>query len=821
MKPISRQTLFYTARLVGCVLLACGLDQTPAQADPLPPMKSPVAFFTNVAARLLLDAGLPALDHIQLWPTNQYTPAVHRLLQLTANLCDARAPGRDSAPGFPTVFRPTFTNTGTEVFISGYVEETGTGVLAAPFRDLSADSERASLQPMDLVQGIPLVIGARKGFPNFNEFTLQTIVQIQRKLELRRPTSYSFPNETNQLYYLSVSNLFGLEAWNSYATTYPRPLEMRAFIALTWTLTNEVGMLWRTNYTFPGGQTWYTFPTIASNGWAAAKLSLGGAYADGYTNSLRVPVSGGLTVQTNSAYVQGAAGGGFLADVHALFPRTGTYPVPKLWLTISARVRYALVDLVENRVVDFVNLDRLDRTVALSDWWSSPAWAWQPWVAAQPWRTNRIGGSTVSHPTEGILAQLQASLGNFETSLSDWKDYGGNSGNTRDKERAIDAFRAFFHLIPISVPGQANPPVVTNLVMQAPFNPIRKLSFTASWQANDPLVHYLPSDLSNLLSTNEVELVTPPLAPPSWLLPNLGRMNPRTLPWGGNAAQFRDTNQFALALKDPLIRRSDDWDFPTNAPLNLATLSRVHRGTPWQTVSLKSTNVSFGDWKLWTGMADNREAALTLPTRDWHLAELWLAWTQTRYDMLLSVNERDPARWLLAFDGIEVLTNNLSDPAFYNPYQEPQFASLTMTADSAQSSVLAQAIANRRRASPDGVFHSLAELLAVPELSSASPWLNVSPTQLQRGLTDAAYEAIPVQLLPRLRPDLLRIEHTSGGMLRLTVGGFPGATCVIETSADLRQWRPVSTNRLADGTFTLDYARSDDASEFFRSRTLP
>ena len=34
--------------------------------------------------------------------------------------------------------------------------------------------------------------------------------------------------------------------------------------------------------------------------------------------------------------------------------------------------------------------------------------------------------------------------------------------------------------------------------------------------------------------------------------------------------------------------RSDYWDFPTNLLSNLSWLGRVHRGTPWQTLYLKS-----------------------------------------------------------------------------------------------------------------------------------------------------------------------------------------------------------------------------------------
>ena len=45
----------------------------------------------------------------------------------------------------------------------------------------------------------PMVLGAKKGLPNFNEFVFQTAVQVTRKLELVRPSTDSPPNQTNQM----------------------------------------------------------------------------------------------------------------------------------------------------------------------------------------------------------------------------------------------------------------------------------------------------------------------------------------------------------------------------------------------------------------------------------------------------------------------------------------------------------------------------------------------------------------------------------------------------------------------------------------------
>ena len=96
-----------------------------------------------------------------------------------------------------------------------------------------------------MVYGVPAVIGAKKGFPNFNEFAMQTQVQVTRKLQFRRPDGSSVlpVNQTNQMFVVTISNLFGVEAWNSYGTNFPRDLRMTVLPDVTVTLTNEAGIL--------------------------------------------------------------------------------------------------------------------------------------------------------------------------------------------------------------------------------------------------------------------------------------------------------------------------------------------------------------------------------------------------------------------------------------------------------------------------------------------------------------------------------------------------------------------------------------------------
>jgi len=61
---------------------------------------------------------------------------------------------------------------------------------------------------------------------------------------------------------------------------------------------------------------------------------------------------------------------------------------------------------------------------------------------------------------------------------------------------------------------------------------------------------------------------------------NLGKVNARYEPWVEIIGQELECSKVCLTGKRPLVRRSDDWDFPTNKFPNVGWLGRVHRGTP-------------------------------------------------------------------------------------------------------------------------------------------------------------------------------------------------------------------------------------------------
>jgi hypothetical protein len=275
-----------------------------------------------------------------------------------------------------------------------------------------------------------------------------------------------------------------------------------------------------------------------------------------------------------------------------------------------------------------------------------------------------------------------------------------------------------------------------------PFTPTRRLDLKMSWQANDPLIHYHIEDLYDPFQadTNNVQVLPPGGIPkPS----NLGVLNTRYQPWGGRPGS--SVQDFNVARQDPLIRRSDDWEFPTNKFPNIGWLGRVHRGTPWQTVYLKSAAAPVADWTKWAGRAD------THPTNDWWILDLFTtAVSDNAARGLLSVNQTNLAAWSAVLSGVSVLTN--SQPA--NPGGGvPVYSNLFIQPGSPQLYFIVTNINLARLQQPNQTFLRMGHVLAAPALTVASPFLNTADPSI----TDAAYERIPQQILSLLKEDEARV----------------------------------------------------------------
>jgi hypothetical protein len=735
------------------LLSQMGVDSTPASAGKLNVNYmsdasglatnflpwTPLDFFTNAADRLLrvglapMNAGLVtplfyptnlSITYIPIYPpnSNYYSAAVHRLLQVAVNIYDATTNRVQTAyphHNLPSVFRPVFgvTNNNQSVYIAGYVEETGVDFLRNPWLDLDLPADRNLLANPVIrsnanVYGIPVVIGAKKGFPNFNEFVLQTAVQVSRKVEVRKPQPFIRPNQTNQMFLVGISNLFGVEAWNSYTQRFPRPLHVRVTNQFTIVLSNAAATVRAATRTVG------TSTNIPGGAWLGQQFRL-----PLLTNVVFLP---DMPLTTNSAFAPGLA-------------------PPYLGLTIYNRLQYIAIDTTTQRLVDFVNLDNLGTQLDLTEVMVGQQAFGQASVEGSFWQTNRFRTDPLS---VGIRNQINTSLGQGTlTNNAIWQNYNQNAVSGDDKQKSIDLFRVFVGLNPIYYPrqqAQMQQELGNSIARQAPFTPTRKVLQTISWQVNDPLVHHMAEDLLDLEQTNTVQYVVPPQIVPTNSF--LGQINRRYRPWGGNPNISSDTNAFNLALKDPMVRRSDDWDFPTNKLPNLGWLGRVHRGSPWQTIYLKSVVAETNAWRLWSGALI---PMLSHPTNDWQILDQFtVAPNANAARGLLSVNQTNLAAWSAVLSGVSALSNSVPRALPPNNVSE-----LRIEPNSPQLRLIVDNINATRLSRPGQTFFRLGEILASPALTVNSPFLN----PLSTNITDAVYERLPQQILSLLKSDEPRL----------------------------------------------------------------
>ena len=765
----------------------------------------PIDFFMQAGDRLLAE-GAPrmadnkslSVTNIPIWPTNYYSASVHRMLQLAANVYDATTNRvvAQSSPrsqiGLPTIFRPLVNKQGTNVFIVGYEQlrtlEALTNSPGFRMRDMHDAADMAQTWgPKDMVYGIPVIVGAKKGYPNFNEFAMQTWADVTRKLEFRRPNLSSLVTETNQMYIVGLSNIFGVETWNSYSNFFPRALGLQVAADISVLFSNEFGVL-ITNRFSRGYATNYPINT-----WAGYQRP----------GALRIPLTNLVSFLPTSVYRNASRRFVDIRDPASTgFERNQGFPVPNWWMTVRSRVRFVLTtphpDGAGNAIVDYVNLAATEDTVFLPEVMQREGVCNTPnGDPGSQWCTNRVNNrNTITTPTYGIISQVHASLGNVD--VNNWIDFLNDPTVGGDRKKAIDSFRSQFSLGPMFYQGMA---FHRSNVFYAPLVPRRTIYQTTTWQANDPLVHYTVGDLVNIDKTNNITFIRQNPA-----LPNLGVINDRYEPWGGNPnGKSASPTMFALEVKDPLVRRSDDWEFPTNKFPNIGWIGRVHRGTPWQTVYLKSPGVDTLGWARWSGNAgtvivDKKEvldAEFTQPWRDRYLVDVFTAALNDNATRgQLSVNQSGMAAWSAVLSGAIALTNIVSDTDYAaDPQRLPQFGPVVVqpagTYDPGFPPPVARIVnaINDTRATNgfvNQVFNRMGDVLSVPELTvgrtpkyigtypngywtGVSPFLNLGDPnemdpnaadpqnrysiQQRYGLNEAAYERIPQQILGLLRGD--------------------------------------------------------------------
>jgi hypothetical protein len=710
--------------------------------------------------------GIPVLVSNQF----VYSSAVNRLLQLAANMYDATTNhiffGATTYPFLPSVFKPVFSVTNGNVYITNFVEVTDTSFLVIPQLNLGFGSNvvaKLALNPNDLVYGVPLIIGAKKGFPNFNEFALESVFQLTRKLQVTRANTNSGASsgvsgqsyQVNQMFNLSINNQLGVDFWNSYTNNYTRPVAIYVTNYLFLTLTNDEKFATNMVWTLSGFAQIPPLPV-----WAASSMS----------SSFITPMYTNLTVVTNSTYIFNTGGIPFLTNPPAASFESNVvivvngssyhYPQPHWVMSLTNLIQAFMVDTASGRIIDYVQLggpnSTRDLSIEILTNYDSPGGIGYDDL----WDTNPPSGQPNGVPA-GVANQIGVSLGNF--GLTSAKPVGSwLPGGTAESE--IDGFRVFFigpnaaKYFPSSLYGLD----ATTNSHQVPFTPTATVVQQITWQANDPLVHYLASDL-NWSGAN-----TFGITPSSLTNGSLGYLNQRYMPWNGypgvepntNAADFNAANAWNMKLKDPQVVTSDSWDFPTNKFPSAGWLGRVHRGTPWQTVYLKASdvlgetntlgkNIGTNTWMTWTGNLNTNDAVNAAPVQDRRLFDLFTtAFNDNATRGTLSVNvgptNANLAAWSALFSGIVVPTNLVVGYTIVNP-----------AGVAGANSPLGQLVngINQTRANtnlfPLQAFAHVGDILATPQLTEQSPFLAGLDPNTQ--ISDEMYEWLPQQTMSLLR----------------------------------------------------------------------
>ena len=775
-----------------------------------------------------------SITNIPVWVSNRfvYTPAVHRLLQLAANIYDAST---NNNFNLPHVYRPLFRRVvngrNNDIYIMGYIavnSVTGPGdpQLAAPYdvtQLIKANQTPIANNNVPVnVYGVPWIIGAKKGLPNFNQFSLLSAAQVTRKLEISRTTDNprSATYTTNQAYIVGVSNQVGVSFWNSYSNTYyPHSGNLRVVVS------DSLNMYMTNSYNGGGYRIWplhadssptnfyanYTLASWPGSSWGKQPPNL--TPQSGSTLSFNWP----LLYQSPLVY----------NDSSHNFANGSFEPLSQLdqlGLIVTNYLQAYILD--GNNVIDYVQLRDPVTVGGLNQALADPNSPGTANIHYQ-WSTNAYSKNV--NITYGVINQLAVS-GNasYAPAGGQWSTAPTPMGNTVAAEVAF--FNGFF------VPNfQYNGKTYVNrqLAIQAPYTPSRTVYSSFLLQANDPLVHYTSSDLNSQLGSLAVwankqamyngiwaqsdDPVNSPLPTPP---PN--PVGGRYQPWGnvGQLASLGNTvdnqNPYNVAYKDSLMWSADNWDFPTNLYPTVGWLGRVHRGTPWQTVYLKSTNilnwpqpapVSYGvsTWAAWTGDTLNNaylpyfDSRNSAPQQDFLLFDIFT----TRYNDngvrgTLPVNvgmgrsDGGLAAWSALFSGMTVLTNTGESFYSYTPLTYAH-TNISPAGIDVSNSPLWKIVngpngINVTRANtnlfPHQVFIDAGQILATPALTLASPFLNATNSigragerggggnPFEFGINDEMYEWLPQQMMGLVRSTEQRyVLYCFGQALRQAPNG--------------------------------------------------
>jgi hypothetical protein len=753
------------------------------QSGPYSPMPTnltvwdPLKFFTNAADLLLCSQEFPVtntagqllyynhfgINGIPIYNSTNgsfcYNAKIHRMLQLAANIYESTAASIPSnsyyvSPGptvyLPHIYRPLFgtngsTPTNIAISIVGY---TNVGLAQneqslnnnTPFFDLSDTNDILQAIPNQInrpfnIWGIPWVVGTVKGVPSFNKYSYQNRVIVERKLLFVRDTANGQadtnnpPKYINQFYDMTVSNLFGMDAWNPYTNIFPLPVYVHISNYVTVQVTNNYNFssnFYLTNVTSPDilVQAWPGWPGQTTNNSGLLSvvqtnvISLALGY---YSDTTHI-----YNAFTNPVY----NGGAVPVDLQQMaFTKTfavghGNLPVHTWILNVTNHVVYYVYtqNYQPGRLLDIVNLGPFGNSVTIMSGTTPPG---------GPDSTdffNPIGANDTNGFSKGVNAQITYSYSN-----------------------AKDPNLEFYNSL------QGTSPCYSGYMFGTPNVPNILLQQTETWEANDPLVHYTVDDLN--WPGNPGNTPTTISTPLTYQLSNaVGTVSQRYDPWPG--AQYYLGDQL---FRDPGVTSPNAWQFPTNNFPGVGWLGRVHRGTPWQTIYLKPDNPSADtfavtEWasapNLWSlrllpGYAATNAVPSgnsnpswvntldTYPTTDWALIDLFTAVPNDNAARgLLSVNQTNDAAWAAVFAGVIAITNGTAGIPL-NPTNDVYYLM-----DGAGGINLAR---TNTTFNPNALFHKIGDVLQASTLTMSPPYPLAAP------FTDEMVERIPQQTLSLLK----------------------------------------------------------------------
>ncbi|MSU35815.1 MAG: hypothetical protein EXS36_12070 [Pedosphaera sp.] len=818
---------------------------------------------------------------------HEYDAQLHRLLQVALNIYDATT--RSNAR--PTVLRPRFYRlaekfknvdgseiTYTNVYIGGFQEVTDADVaLRLPWLDLDDTTSTKGVAAIGggdpgfklsqanvrdnrtdcNLYGVPWVIGAKKGYPNFNEAVWQTGVRVTRRLQLERPRP-SAAVQTNLLYSIDLERNISLEAWNSYTNSFKGDHQILYTNIVHLSFSNRVGIAETavpiySNFrsTIPAFQFVERFDQ-RSHPLVDARTGISISPASGITNewaprtslsSMRVFVRTNAQLATfNYTFENGrwALRAAQPLDQIVLTNRHIGFNVasrndltPDLSLQVTNYLVYAVVDRSQPafpKIIDFVNIKstaiETNILAQFTDPQTRPLNTDSTVTHNHIWMTNRIGTGSL---TAGMTNQMYVSVSTNEYQYSQIVRGAAGLPTVRAKsrnglplgpvittvKREVLKRRYFLGLDPQGEFLNYGDAVDVSTPFIGALTFSRKFLLTDRRAANDPLVHYTIEDLR----PGAVWLIVDPDGSPGRSPNGQGNqvasdashhrieaghdMKARSVrayaPWGWGQALPGGASGVATVAgmtvekdpgrKDPGITASDDWDFP-NGPLpSVGWLGRVHRGTPWQTVYLKSSVVAFGTdfrvareprrrmpgtmnrfaeefrnhagtpqspnnranqppnaWPVWAGNY------YTHPVADWHFLHLFTtAINDNAARGLMSPNQTEPAAWAAALGGVTTAGVTTTGAVGKAGVPEPR----VIEPATPEFSRIVRSINNARGLTRSGVFDGIGGFLSASAVTIESPYLpkNYIAGPLVNAQSDEIVERIPQQILSLMRED--------------------------------------------------------------------